>query len=159
VGTGKPDAAQVERDSVTAIADAMPPEAIEDLNSAKALLGIASRLLGAKLAAAHGDGAQAIALATEAVAGEESTTYSEPPDWPYPSRHALGAMLLKAGKSVEAEAVYREDLRRNPGNGWSLFGLAQSLRAQKKTEEAAMAEREFKAAWARADVKLVASEF
>jgi len=71
----------------------------------------------------------------------------------------LGAVLLQAGRASEAEAVYWEDLRRYPHNGWSLFGLAQSLRKQGKNEEAALAEQRFQKAWAQADVKLTASRF
>ncbi|HEX8677218.1 MAG TPA: hypothetical protein VF700_08360 [Segetibacter sp.] len=36
-------------------------------------------------------------------------------------------------KPKEAEKVYREDLVWNPGNGWSLLGLFQTLKAQQKT--------------------------
>jgi hypothetical protein len=60
---------------------------------------------------------------------------------------------------VEAEAVYRDDLKRNPDNGWSLFGLAQSLRAQGKMEDAAATEARFQKAWTLADVTLSASRF
>jgi cytochrome c-type biogenesis protein CcmH/NrfG len=69
----------------------------------------------------------------------------------------LGAELLESGKASEAESAYREDLKRNPDNGWSLHGLAQALRAQKKNREAAEAEAKFKTAWARADVVLKTS--
>jgi hypothetical protein len=68
-------------------------------------------------------------------------------------------VLLQAGRAREAEQVYREDLGRNPGNGWSLFGLTQSLRAQGNTTGAAGMEEAFKKAWARADVQLSASRF
>jgi cytochrome c-type biogenesis protein CcmH/NrfG len=68
-------------------------------------------------------------------------------------------VLLQSGRAADAEQVYREDLRRNPGNGWSLFGLAQSLRAQGKTGEATEVEAAFKKAWAQADVTLAASRF
>jgi tetratricopeptide (TPR) repeat protein len=68
-------------------------------------------------------------------------------------------VLLKAGRAEEAEAVYREDLRRNPENGWSLYGLTQSLQAQKKKEDAVETEKRFHKAWAKADVKLTASRF
>ena len=71
----------------------------------------------------------------------------------------LGAMLLDADRAAEAEAVYREELRRNPGNGWSLHGLALSLRAQGKADAAAQVEREQRDAWQHADVQLVASRF
>ena len=51
-----------------------------------------------------------------------------------------GAALLAAGRPAEAETVYWEDLRRNPENGWALFGVVQALKAQKKTEQAAIVE-------------------
>jgi hypothetical protein len=55
--------------------------------------------------------------------------------------------------------VYREDLRRNPANGWALYGLAQSLRAQRRTVEARRVEQQFQRAWRYADVRLPASAF
>ena len=55
--------------------------------------------------------------------------------------------------------MYRDDLKRNPENGWSLFGLARSLQAQGKTADAAAVEARFQKAWARADVTLSASRF
>jgi tetratricopeptide (TPR) repeat protein len=72
---------------------------------------------------------------------------------------AHGAALLKAGRNAEAEAVYREDLKRFPENGWSLFGLAAALKAQGKTAEAEEVDRRFAKAWSAADVKLTASRF
>ena len=78
-----------------------------------------------------------------------------PPDWIQPVRHSLGAALLKAGLTAEAEAVYREDLRRWPENGWSLFGLAKSLKAQGKP--AAEVEKRFAAAWSKADAPITSS--
>ena len=95
----------------------------------------------------------------EAVAIEDRIPYDEPPGWHAPVRHALGALLLDADRAAEAEAVYREELRRNPGNGWSLHGLALSLRAQGKADAAAQVEREQRDAWQHADVQLVASRF
>jgi predicted Zn-dependent protease len=95
----------------------------------------------------------------EAVAIEDKIPYDEPPGWHAPVRQALGATLLAARRPADAEQVYREELQRNPGNGWSLYGLAQSLQAQKKTKEAADIERQYAAAWQHADVKLVASRF
>jgi len=46
-----------------------------------------------------------------------------------------------------------------PENGWSLFGLRQSLLTQGKTREAADAKSRFDKAWVNADVKLLASRF
>ena len=74
-------------------------------------------------------------------------------------RQTLGAVLLQAGRASDAEQVYREDLRRNPDNGWSLFGLAQSLKAQGKTADAGQIDESFRKAWAQADVRLTASRF
>lgn len=34
---------------------------------------------------------------------------------------------MKQGEYEEAERVYREGLAEFPGNGWSLYGLSQSL--------------------------------
>ncbi len=78
----------------------------------------------------------AIAAVQKAVATEESLIYIEPKDWMMPARQYLGAFLLKMNKPAEAEKVYREDLVWNPGNGWSLLGLSQSLNAQHKSKEA-----------------------
>lgn len=59
---------------------------------------------------------------------------------------------------AEAEQVYRDDLVRLPNNGWSLYGLAESLAAQKKdAEEAAATNAKFEKIWAKADVKITSS--
>jgi tetratricopeptide (TPR) repeat protein len=118
---------------------------------------IAERSVAAELSAARGDHEAAIAALREAVAIEDAIPYDEPPGWHAPVRHALGAVLLDARRVAEAERVYREELHRNPGNGWSLKGLARSLEAQGKTAEAAAAERRFAAAWAHADIALATS--
>jgi predicted Zn-dependent protease len=67
--------------------------------------------------------------------------------------------LLAAGRATAAEAVYREDLKRNPNNGWGYFGLSQALAAQKKDSDAVAATREFERAWRNADVHLASSAF
>jgi len=89
---------------------------------------------------------------------EDGLHYDEPPAWLIPIRHSLGATLMRNGRYAEAEQVYRDDLQRLPDNGWSLFGLAQSLRAQGKNEdEASATEAKFKKVWAKADVKITSS--
>jgi len=118
---------------------------------------IAERMVTAELAAARGQRDAAVAALDEAVAIEDRIPYDEPPGWHAPVRQTLGAVLLDSGRPADAERVYREELRRNPGNGWSLFGLAQSLRAQGKAAEANTAQREFALAWRNADVQLTAS--
>lgn len=120
-------------------------------------LAVSERLLAGELAAARKDYKRAIAVLAQAVAAEDENAYFEPPLWHEPARQNLGAVLLAAGLPAEAEKVYREDLRRNRDNGWSLFGLAQSLRAQKKMRAARAAEAEFREAWQHADITLTSS--
>jgi tetratricopeptide (TPR) repeat protein len=85
--------------------------------------------------------------------------YTEPDYWHQPVSHIYGAALLQAGKPAEAEAVYRESLKDHRLDGWALFGLAQALEAQGKTQEAAEVRKQFAAAWQMADTKLTASRF
>ena len=120
---------------------------------------IAERSLAAELALAGKDHATAIAALIEATAVEDAIPYDEPPGWHAPVRQSLGAALLAAAKAADAELVYREELRRNPGNGWSLLGLSQALRAQKKSGEADAAEAQFRQAWTHADIQLSSSRF
>ena len=120
---------------------------------------IAERTVNAELALARGDQVTAIAALTEAVTIEDRIPYDEPPGWHSPVRQSLGAALLVAGRAADAEKVYREELSRNPQNGWSLKGLALALRQQQKTEAAVAVEKQLQAAWQHADVQLVASRF
>ena len=83
----------------------------------------------------------------------------EPPWWDFPVRQYLGAALLKANRAKAAERVYREDLKEWTRNGWSLFGLSEALKGQKRGREARAVEASFKKAWARADVTLTESRF
>lgn len=128
-------------------------------NTAASILAIAPEALAAELAARRKDYDTAIAHAERAVRLEDGLVYTEPAEWHYPPRQLLGALLLEAGRAREAETVYWDDLRRSPGNGWSLYGLGQALRAQGKDEEAGAAEERFRQAWAQADVQLTASRF
>jgi tetratricopeptide (TPR) repeat protein len=120
---------------------------------------IAERVVAAELAAAASDTEPAIAAFREAAAIEDELPYDEPPGWHMPVRHSLGALLLSAGRFAEAEAVYREELRRNPENGWSLFGLSQALQKQGRGDEAAQVGKRFQEAWAHADFTLNTSAF
>ncbi|MCD9028459.1 hypothetical protein LDO26_09590 [Luteimonas sp. BDR2-5] len=119
---------------------------------------IAERTVTAELAAARGQYGDAVAALHEAVAIEDGIPYDEPPGWHAPVRQTLGAVLLEAGRAADAEAVYREELRRNPGNGWSLFGLARSLEMQRRPD-AEKVRKQFAEAWRNADVELASSRF
>ena len=136
-------------------ADAATPEGAEG----KTALSIAVQALSGEIATRRGDLDSGITHFREAVKIEDAGLYFEPPKWYYPIRHSLGATLVKAGRHAEAEQVYREDLRRFPENGWSLFGLAQALRAQGKENDALVEEARFRRAWAGADVMLTGSRF
>ena len=128
-----------------------------EAKTGRAVLKVAERVLVGELAARRGRYDESIDALNEALRLEAALPYSEPPFWLQPVRHNLGAVLLLAGRPSDAESVYREDLRRNPENGWALQGLVQSLRAQKK--DAGQEEARFRAAWALADVALEGSRF
>jgi tetratricopeptide (TPR) repeat protein len=149
---GRLDEAEAERAKVAATAAATPLEAMQGLSSARSLLAVAEGLVAGKIAARRGDFDKAVRLLTDAVETEDHLRYNEPPDWYWPARHELGAVLLQAGRAAAAQKVWEEDLERNPDNGWALAGLAASLRAQKKEKEAAVVSARLAKAWARADV-------
>ncbi len=155
--TGQVDAAIAEKAELDAIALATPVDAPAGLNKAHDLIAVASAIATAHIASAQGRHVDAIAALREAVAKEDKLDYDEPADWFIPVRHLLGAELLGERRAKEAEQVYREDLQRHPENGWALYGLAQSLKAQRKSRQAAAVERRFTQAWKDADVVLTSS--
>ena len=141
------------------LAQATPADYGAGLNTAHDMFAIARLVAGARIAAAEAQPELALKLLREAVVLQDRSAYDEPEDWFFPVRHLLGANLLQAGQAAEAEQVYRRDLQLHPRNGWALFGLAQALKAQQKSAEAAAVEREFQASWREADVSLSASAF
>jgi tetratricopeptide (TPR) repeat protein len=153
---GKLDEAQQHHTELVALRDKLPADLLAGLNPARTVADLGAKILEARLAQAKKQ-PNALALWADAVKIEDTLFYSEPADWFYPVRHFQGAALLAAGKAKEAEAVYREDLRRNPGNGWGLHGLVQALKAQKK--KAAAEEASLKKAWERADQPTAAVVF
>jgi tetratricopeptide (TPR) repeat protein len=126
-------------------------------NTGYAVLRIAPEVVAGEIAAKRKEWDAAIAHFDRAIRYEDGLIYQEPPDWHAPVRQNLGAVLLEAGRADEAETVYWEDLRKNPGNGWSLYGLLQALKAQGKADDAALVEKRFNQAWKDSDVKLTAS--
>ncbi len=126
---------------------------IWDINTTAALVRIAREVLAGELAFERGDIAQAVSRLEEAVRLEGELRYDEPAPWHYPVRQSLGGVLLAAGRAKEAERVFAEDLRRNPENGWSLYGLSLSLKAQGNKKAAQEARNRFEKAWAYSDIK------
>jgi tetratricopeptide (TPR) repeat protein len=112
---------------------------------------VGENILAAVIMFSEKQSSPAIAALTRAINIEDSLIYSEPKDWMLPARQYLGAYLLKLGRPVQAEKVYREDLIWNPGNGWSLLGLYQSLKAQGKSKSAAVYRKKYGEAFAHAE--------
>jgi tetratricopeptide (TPR) repeat protein len=129
------------------------------LNLPDSVLRIAAESLAGEIAAEQRDFNTAIAHLEIAVRLQDALAYTEPDDWHYPVRHSLAAVLLQAGRNVEAETVYWDDLSRHPKNGWALFGLAEALRAQGKIEAAKNVDADFRKSWEHADIKLTSSRF
>jgi tetratricopeptide (TPR) repeat protein len=155
---GEAKSAREAQTSFRAAAKA-PGEARFGNNKAADVLLVADLALEGEILFREGDAKGAIAALEKAVAREDQLRYSEPPDWFVPERHALGAILLRDKQAHAAEKVYREDLRRWPDNGWSLHGLAQTLDALGKNDEAAKLKERFNEVWKRADVSIQSSCF
>ncbi len=158
---GQTDQARKELDQLVILRQLTEADAsyTSGFGAAGGLLTIAEEILKGEMAAEQGDYKSAISHLERAVRLEDGLVYNEPSDWYFPVRHVLGAILLEAGFPAEAEVVYWEDLRRNPKNGYSLFGLEQSLQAQGKVEIAEVANQRFKRAWKDADVVLKTSRY
>jgi hypothetical protein len=138
---------------------AIPADAQAGFNSLRDIIAVAEPILAARIAATEQHNDEALAQLRAAVAAQDKLAYNEPADWFFPARHLLGAQLLIAHRPADAERVYRDDLQRNPSNGWALQGLVMALRAQGKTADAARAARDFDTAWRRADIRLQSSAF
>ena len=151
VATGRLPGAEGEHVVLAGLTKQIHRDRTTEEKTQRALLKIAERILSGEIAARRQRYDDAIRLFEEAIKMEEALPYSEPPLWPLSVRHHLGAVLLLADRPSEAEAVYHADLLRHPDNGWALTGLIQSLQAQQKDDQAAVAEDRFKKAWAHAD--------
>jgi tetratricopeptide (TPR) repeat protein len=155
---GETAKARKEQTLFVEAAKLVPPEAQLGNNSAAAVNSLATHMLEGEILVAEKQIDAGIAELQTAVKEQDLLKYDEPPAWMIPIRHSLGAVLMKAGRFAEAEQVYRDDLVRLPDNGWSLFGLAGSLRAQKKnSDETAALNASFQKTWAKADVKIATS--
>jgi tetratricopeptide (TPR) repeat protein len=149
-GTGKIADAEAEYKFVSEAEKATPEDVVFAMpvnNKAKDILKIAENVLGAKIAVAKKDNATAVTMFQQAIAVQDSLKYGEPPDWFFPVRESLGAVLLSSGNASEAEKVFREDLNRNPRNPRSLYGLREALKAQKRDYDAGFVQKQFDASW------------
>lgn len=156
--TGDRAAAEEHRTRVAAIA---ADEKLPSMGrvSAKDMLRLAAVALEADLVARYDSPEKAIPLLEDAIHIQDNLAYTEPPPWYIPMRQILGAAQLDAGQPTHAEVSFRADLKDWPENGWSLFGLLQSLRAQGRTDDAERVQRRFLKAWSRADIVLTSARF
>ena len=128
-------------------------------NKVSDVLPIARAMLEGELAYREGRLDDAWAALRRGIEHEDRLIYDEPPAWMFPVRHAMGALLMAAGKPAEAEQLYREDQKRHPGNTWSLLGLRDALAAQDRAKEAADVGTQLEEAWKRVIVKPTSSCF
>lgn len=155
---GDIQAASAERDALAGMKDSVQINFLDSADyPASVLLNIADRLLQGEIAMSLNKNSAAIDHFERAVALQDGLPYTEPPFWYYPTRQSLGEAYLAAGQFGKAEATYRKDLKDYPRNGWSMFGLVQSLKAQGKTEEAATAQSKFDLIWSKADIEIDSS--
>ena len=137
--------AETEQKQLETANVSLPEQSMIFQNSPRDVAKVMTELLAGRIAEARGDRDAAVAAYRRAVEAEDALSYNEPADWFYPVRETLGGALLRAGKPAEAEAVFREDLKHNPNNPRSLFGLTQALKAQKKPS--AKYSQAFKRGW------------
>src|ERR1051325_4109731 len=160
LGKGQTDSAEQE---LAKLKDLMTDKSLDQPlfspNTGLAVMTIGQEVLSGNIAAAKKNYDEAVSHLERAVRLEDALVYTEPAEFHYPPRQALGAVLLEAGRPAEAETFYWEDLKRNRENGWSLYGLMQGLKAQAKNDDAALVEARFSKAWAKADVTLASSRF
>jgi tetratricopeptide (TPR) repeat protein len=147
--TGKLAQAEAEHQALTEVLARTPPDEIFAMspNRTSDIFTIASDLLAAKLSMARNEGTEAVARLRNAVAIQDSLKYAEPPSWFYPVRESLGAALFLDRQISEAEQTFREDLRRNPRNPRSLFGLLEVLRSRARSHDAEFVQGELDTAW------------
>jgi tetratricopeptide (TPR) repeat protein len=154
-GGGKARDAAAEQRRFERERAAIAPESLYLLNNkSAALLGLAAATLDAQLAAARGDTEKSLGDWRRAAGLEAALMYDEPPAWLYPVSQWLGAALLKAGQAPAAEKVFRDALATRPRDGRLLFGLWQTLLAQKRDSEAILVQQQHEEAWKNATAPL-----
>jgi tetratricopeptide (TPR) repeat protein len=155
---GDPENARKEQAIFLEQSKLVPKEETFGNNTAEAIVALTGRMVEGEILIRENKLDAGIAALREAIKLEDALHYDEPPGWLIPVRHSLGAVVMKQQRFAEAEQVYRDDLARLPGNGWSLLGLAESLREQKKNvEETKATKAKFQKIWAKADLKITSS--
>jgi len=140
-------AAKASQASMKKAAEAVAPETLYEPAYTAAYLTVAKESVAARIADAESNLAQAETHWRNAVEAQDRLRYDEPPMWFYQVRQSLGSVLLRAGKTAEAEAVLRESLTKQARDGRVLFLLWKTLEKAGRTRDAALIEAEFKATW------------
>jgi tetratricopeptide (TPR) repeat protein len=156
---GRTTEARAEQKEFLALRGGFAADASFGNNTVPGILDVAEHMLAGEILFREGKVDAGLDELREAVRREDLLRYDEPPDWMLPVRHSLGASLMQAGRYAEAEQVYRADLKKTPDNGWSLYGLADSLEVQGKKAEAKKVRARFAEIWARADTVIKSSCF
>ncbi len=120
---------------------------------------VAEKILEGSMALNEKKIPQAIAALKDAVNIEENMVYTEPRDWLLTPGQYLGQAYLLAGNPKAAEAAFRKDLQVNNENGWALYGLYQTMLAQKNTPRANEYLTRYQKAFSEADIRLTAAVF
>lgn len=153
-GKGNVTEAEADLAALKAAAGKLSSDAMLGVaNSARAVAGVAIADLTARIADAKGDTGGATREYLNAVRAEDGLGYNEPPDWLMPERERLGAVLINHHRFADAEQVFRADLKKNPGNPRSLYGLYRALEGQRKYA-AQETKSLFDKAWTGADVAM-----
>ncbi|WP_297837237.1 hypothetical protein [uncultured Roseibium sp.] len=163
---GRHDEAQSAMADFTAAYAQVPDSRMLFNNTARDVLAVAEEMMKGEVAFKAGRKEEGLAHLRTAVDLDDGLQYEEPWSWPQPTRHALGALLMEAGKYEEAEAVYRADLgldgklprpSQHPRNVWALHGLHECLVRRSEKVELPHVKLLLDQAIARADIPIRAS--
>lgn len=152
---GEPDFAQVYLTRVKAVSDTTKAQFRYEPGAP--LLKVLAGILEGEIAHTAGDKIKAISILEKTVALEDKLPYSEPEPLPFAARHWLGTIQLEMGRYAAAEKTYAMEVADHPRNGWSLYGLREALKGQKKSYE--QVETAFIESWSRSDTWLAGSRF
>lgn len=159
-------AAEAERVEFNAAHKAVPKSRMLFNNTCQDILKVAEAMMLGEIEFKKGNKEAALAHLRRSVELDDTLPYDEPWGWMQPTRHALGALLLDAGRYDEAEAIYRADLGlddtlaracQHPANVWSLHGLHECLNKRGEKIEILYVKQLLDRALARAEVPIRAS--
>jgi hypothetical protein len=102
--TGRPGEAQRELAALQTVRDGVPAErTLAGFFKTREMLTLAVEVLSGELAARRREWDAAVRHLAEAARIQDGHWFTEPPPWYFPVRQSLGAILVSAGRSAEAE--------------------------------------------------------